>query len=285
MIDALLATADDLASGAKPPRLEDSVIALAFFEPSLRTRIGFAVAALRLGAATVTVEEPRHTPAMSAPESLQDTIRVLQDYCDAVCVRHPDVTVLRNGNLGVDTPLINCGSGLGEHPTQALIDLFSVQRIRGAIDGLRIGIIGDLKNMRVAHSLLVTLANFLEVSVRCISPSSLAMPRDLVAHFRENSTGTIKEFTALDLNDLDIVYVAGFPPRAGSSNVDSDLRAEFMLTPERVLRLEEDVRVLCPLPRIDEVAPEVDTLAAAAYFQQSALGLPMRMAILQYALS
>jgi Aspartate carbamoyltransferase, catalytic chain len=280
-----MATADDLASGEKPPRLEDAVIALAFFEPSLRTRVGFEVAALRLGAAPVTIAEPRYTPAMSRPESLRDEIRVLGEYCDAICVRHPDATALQGAAESVDAPLVNCGSGTSEHPTQALIDVFAIHRIRGTVDGLRIAIVGDLQHMRAAHSLLITLACFTDVAVRCISPPSLSMPAELVTHFSASSPGTIEESSVLNLDDIDIVYVAGLPPHAGSSSLGSDLRADFALTSERALHLDEHVRILCPLPRIDEIAPEVDELPGAAYFQQSALGLPMRMAILQYALN
>jgi aspartate carbamoyltransferase catalytic subunit len=284
-IDALMLTADGLASGGKPARLEGAVMALAFFEPSLRTRIGFEVAALRLGAATVAVAEPRYTPTMSRAESLQDEIRVLGDYCDAICVRHPDSVALREAAESVEAPIINCGSGTSEHPTQALIDVFAIYRILGTVDGLRIAIIGDLQHMRAAHSLLITLTCFANVTVRCISPPSLSMPPELVAHFSTGPSRRIEESSNLDLDGVDIVYVAGMPRQAGSSSLDPHLRADFSLTLERALRLDEHVRILCPLPRIDEIEPRVDELPSAAYLQQSALGLPMRMAVLQYVLN
>ncbi len=284
-IDALIATADDLASGGRQPRLEDSVIAMAFFEPSLRTRIGFEVAALRLGSAPVTVVEPRHTPTMSRPESLCDEIRVLGSYCDAICVRHPDTAALLDATAASEVPLINCGSGTAEHPTQALIDVFAIHRIRGAVDGARIAIVGDLRRMRAAHSLLITLARFADVAVRCISPASLSMPPQLVTHFSADSSGTIEETSALNLEGIDFVYAAGFPPGADPADDSSALRTKLALTAERVLNLDEHVRILCPLPRIDEIAPGVDELPNAAYFQQSALGLPMRMAVLRHVLN
>jgi len=284
-IDRLVVTADDLATGDNPTSLEGSVIALAFFEPSLRTRVGFEVAALRLGAATVAVTEPRYTPSMSRVESLQDEIRVLGDYCDAICVRHPDTDALGAAAETAKVPVINCGSGTAEHPTQALIDIFAIYRIRGTVDGLRIAIVGDLKHMRAAHSLLTTLACFTDVTVRCISPPSLSMPPELVSHFNTSSSRSIEVSSSLDLDGVDIVYLAGMPPNAGPSSLSSDLRAEFSLTFERALLLDEHVRILCPLPRIDEIVPPVDELPSAAYFHQSALGLPMRMAVLQYALN
>lgn len=284
-IERLIATAENLASGDRPPRLEDCVIALAFFEPSLRTRLGFEVAALRLGCSPVAVTEPRYTPAMSRPESLRDEIRVLGDYCDAICIRHPDMSVLLDAAATADVPLINCGSGAAEHPTQALIDVFAMHRIRGAVDGARIAIVGDLRNMRAAHSLLITLGRFADIAVRCISPPSLSMPPELISYFRTETSGTIEETSALNLEGIDFVYAAGFPPGTGPLSHSPAARAEFALTPERVLSLDEHVRILCPLPRIDEIATGVDELPNAAYFQQSALGLPMRVALLQYVLN
>lgn len=279
-IDSLLiaaaAHADGLATRAER---RQSVVGLMFFEDSLRTRVGFETAAARLGIATTVVSQLRHTAEMAVAESFEDTVRCVAPWCDALLVRHPDSEALARIAIAAATPVINCGSGADEHPTQALIDLFAVQRIRGSIDGLRIALVGDLAHMRSAHSLLLALRCYDDVTARCIAPRGLQMPESFAGPFRTRG-GTIEVDTHLRLDDVDIVYVAGLPrtSRNGVSLADQD---RLRIDRQRLSCLSTHARVLCPLPRVDEIAPEVDTTPHAAYFEQSALGLPMRMAVLE----
>jgi len=286
-IDAFVLAAMAFDAGERAVRLDGRVVALAFFEPSLRTAVGFEVAALRLGAGAVAVGGARHAASMSKPESLADTLRVLGAYCDVICIRHPDVQSPRivAGVAGV--PVVNCGNGVDEHPTQALVDVFAMHRLRGGVDGARVAIVGDLRHMRSAHSLLLMLARHRDVVVRCIAPPELRMPPPLVADFRANATGRsgIEQVDTLALDDVDIVYVAGFPPGAGATPVPAAVRARFALSVDRLADLSPHAHVLSPLPRVDEIDPAVDELPCAAYFEQSALGLAMRMAVLEHALS
>jgi aspartate carbamoyltransferase catalytic subunit len=214
---------------------------------------------------------------MSAGESLPDTVRTLAAYCDAILLRHPEIQAPTIAAEVSEAPVINCGNGHDEHPTQALIDLLAIREARGEIDGTRIAIAGDLAHMRAVHSLLAGLALFDEVDLRLISPSELRAPGELVPP-------GAKETDALDLDDVDIVYMAGFAPRTPAGEFGEELRARFILTTDRAAALDASVRILCPMPRIDEIETGVDALPQAAYFHQSALGLPMRMAVLRHVL-
>jgi aspartate carbamoyltransferase catalytic subunit len=274
-VDALLDQALALASSpAAAPTPTGKLIVLAFFQDSVRTRVGFTAAAARLGVATTVVAGVRYGPTMSGGESLPDTARTLGAYCDAILLRHPDSDAPSIAAELAGVPVINCGNGHDEHPTQALIDLLAIRDARGTIDGTRIGIAGDLRHMRAVHSLLHALALYDDVHVRLISPPELKAPPETLP------PGAV-ETGALDLEELDIVYMAGFAPRTPVGDFDDQTRSRFALTTERARRLDPAVRILCPMPRIDEIEPGVDALPQAHYFRQSALGLPMRMAVLQ----
>lgn len=259
-----------------------AVVALLFFEQSLRTRVGFESASVRLGAATTSVIASKQSDQMAVPETLDDTVRCLAPYCDVICLRHPDEQVPARVARLVETPVLNCGNGTDEHPTQALVDLLAIHDIRGAIDGTRIALVGDLRHMRSAHSLLVTLARFDGVYVRCVAPAGLGIPeRYATAYLRAGNA--LEHVDVLDLDDTDIVYVAGLPStvRNGVSIADQE---RFRIDRAVLERLPSRVRILSPLPRVDEIDSEIDAFPQAGYFRQSALGLAMRMAILERAL-
>jgi aspartate carbamoyltransferase catalytic subunit len=279
-IDALLTRARHLANEDATLSLAGRVVGLFFYDDSLRTRVGFEVATIRLGGHAFSTLGARHTAVMSQPESVHDAVRSVASWCDAICLRHPDVEAASEVARLVECPVINCGNGGDEHPTQSLIDLMAIQETSGGIDGVRIALVGDLDGMRVAHSLMMALGNYRGVHVRCISPPGLGMPRQYTEHFltREN---TIEHLDRVELADIDVVYVAGLP-RHTRVPVSDTTRTAFWITGDTVRTLGPTVRVLCPLPRIDEIQPEVDATPNAVYFQQSSLGLPVRMAILEH---
>jgi aspartate carbamoyltransferase len=258
-------------------------VALMFFEDSLRTRIGFEAAAARLGFATVAVSEAKQAAQMAVPETFVDTVRCVGAYCDGICLRHPDPGAPELAASLVSTPVLNCGNGTEEHPTQALIDLFAIHELRGAIDGLRVTIVGDLRHMRTAHSLLVALGQYEDVRVRCVSPAGLTMP-DAYTEVFSRRGNSLETTDVPRLEDADIIYFAGLPRTPGNGLTRAD-QARYRLDGAMVEQLDAGTRVLCPLPRVDEIAPEVDDAFHAAYFEQNALGLPMRMAILERALA
>ena len=217
---------------------------------------------------------------MSKPETLEDTISSLSGYVDAIFIRHPSPSSARAAARLADVPVVNCGNGSDEHPTQALTDLFTIQQLRGSIDGTTIAIVGDLRSMRSAHSLILALGRFTDIEVVGISPPELGMPDSYLHRYRAGGN-TYRTSDSLVLDDLDIIYMAGFAPNTDFGTFNDDTRAPFQLLPADLRRLEPRTRVLCPLPRIDEIDPAVDNTHFAAYFAQSQLALWMRAAVMR----
>lgn len=281
-IDELFGLARELAGRRRPRPAIPAVVGLMFFEDSLRTRVGFEAAAARLGVDTTNVHAQRHSEQMAVAETLGDTLRSVAPYLDAICLRHPDADAFDQAVELVETPVLNCGNGVDEHPTQALVDLLALDELRGEIEGVRIALVGDLKHMRSAHSLLVALGCFEGVVARCISPPELGVPSPFAQRFCE-AGGRLEMSIALDLSDIDVIYVAGLP-RTPQNGVTIEQQDAYRIDAKRANELPRDGLILCPLPRVDEIAADVDAGARAAYFRQSELGLGMRMALLERAL-
>ncbi len=261
-----------------------AVVGLLFFEDSLRTRVGYEVAATRLGAATTTVFNLKQSAAMGTPETLDDTIRSVAGWLDALCVRHPDEDAVPRIARSAGIPVINCGNGQDEHPTQALVDLFAIEELIGGIDGLRIAIVGDLNAMRSAHSLALALSVYQRVQIRCICPDGLGLPSQVLEPVR--CSGTTVESTALfDVAGMDVVYVCGLPAKTRAGELSDEDQAAYRITRPRANAMAPHARILCPLPRIDEVHRDVDDTVQAGYFTQSDLSVWMRMAVLDRVLT
>lgn len=263
------------------PQFERSVVGLFFLQPSTRTLLGFSAAAVRLGSGTVALSEARFAAGMSAAETLEDTVRSVAGYFDAIVLRHSDPRALTAAAECADAPVINAGSGEDEHPTQALIDLFALRAVRREISGLRIGLVGDLAGSRAAHSLLRALSHFPPVEARLISPPERKLPEEI----RRELPFALSDFDALCLEGLDAVYVAGLPEGAGEHRLSEDVRGRFRLTARNIRALAPHVPILCPLPRVDEIDSALDRDPRARYFSQSCDGLFMRGAVLERALS
>lgn len=281
-IERLVEAARDYRDG-RGRRHPEALVGLVFFEDSLRTRVGFDAAAVRLRASTTTLLATKKTPAMGFPETLDDTVRSVGSWCDALCLRHPDADAVARAASLTTTPVINCGNGRDEHPTQALVDLFAIAEILGRVDGLRVGLVGDLDGMRAAHSLALVLSRFHELEVRCISPAGLGLPPRFTQALRDGGH-RVAEVDALDVRDLDVLYVAGLPAPTRVGVLTPDQQARYRVTRAVAEQLPPHARILCPLPRLDEIATEVDELPQASYFRQSELAITMRMAILDEAL-
>lgn len=285
-LDHLIDLAGDVTS-AGAGVLPRFTTGLFFFEESTRTRVGFEVATARLGGTAVTVGATKHTGHMSAAESWSDTIRSVGGYFDVVCVRHRDSTAasLAAAILG-EVPVINCGNGSDEHPTQALIDLLAVsEHLAGPPDGVHIALVGDLRNMRSAHSLLLALAMYRAVTVTAVCPPELEPPDRFMRAFVASGNGFETVRSLADVTAVDLVYVAGFAPGASTEYQDAGARAPYRVTSALVRALPPHVGIFCPLPRIDEIDREVDLLPQARYFRQSELALHMRMAVLRRVLT
>ncbi|HEX4805799.1 MAG TPA: hypothetical protein VFU94_07855 [Conexibacter sp.] len=266
-----------LAGGGR--RHPDALVALLFFDASLRTRVGFEAAAARLGARTTTTTELRRAPSMEVAEAVEDAARSIAPWCDAICLRHADAGVPARVAGLVGTPVVNCGNGGDEHPSQALADLFAIAERRGRIDGVRVTVVGDLHGMRAVHSLVLLLARFDDVSVRCVAPPGCGLPERFAAAFRA-AGGELVEHERLAVADADVLYVAGLPAITSAGRLAPAERRRYLVTRATLAQLPAHAEVLCPLPRVDEIARDVDELPQAGYFRQSALALGMRMAVL-----
>lgn len=265
-----------------PSLLQGRVMASLFFEPSTRTQLSFATAMQRLGGRVIGFAGTEGT-SVAKGESLQDTVRTVEKYADVIVMRHP---LEGSARLAADTvviPVLNAGDGANQHPTQTLMDLFTVKKFHNRLDDLNIGLVGDLKYGRTVHSLATAFTRFRKITLRLISPPNLRMPPSVLRELAGLVPYT--ETDELDLRDLDVVYATRiqrerFPDIEEYEKVKGayviNLKACEMLKPNAIL--------LHPLPRVDEIAPEVDALPQAKYFDQVQSGVPVRMALLKLVL-
>ena len=285
-LEALFEEADMMLSALKEGRrlrvLEGYVLATAFFEPSTRTKLSFQAAILRLGGSYIDLP-PEEVSSRAKGENLADTIRMLDSYADAIVIRHRVEGAARFAAEIAEHPVINGGDGTRDHPTQAMIDLYTVRKALGKIDGLTYGVLGDLKYGRAARSFILGLSLFKPGKVYLISPPQLACRQD-VLEFLEERGVEYEEASSLAsvVGELDVLYVTRiqrerFPDPAEYEKV----RGSYRVSLEALKGAREHLVVLHPLPRVDELAFDVDATKHAWYFTQAAFGVPVRMALLK----
>jgi aspartate carbamoyltransferase catalytic subunit len=280
-IEEVLDRAADVAAdpSAWGDRHEGRLLGLCFFEPSTRTKMSFTAAVKRLGGDVVDMG-PVDSSSVKKGESLADTVRVVEGYADALVLRHPSEGSAKMASEFVDVPLINAGDGAGQHPTQTLLDLYTIRESAG-LDDLTIGIMGDLKYGRTVHSLAHALTNF-DVRQHFVSPESLRLPRSVRYDLHE-AGAQIREHESLDpvLSELDVLYVTRIQRERFPD--ESEYRAvagEYQIDAATLEDARDDLTVMHPLPRVDEIAHDVDATDHAAYFEQAHNGVPVRMALL-----
>lgn len=259
----------------------DRILGTAFYEPSTRTRLSFEAAMLRLGGQTLGFAEPASSSSAKG-ETLADTVRVMSGYCDILVMRHPLAGAAKIAAKAAQVPFINAGDGPREHPTQTLTDLFCIRRELGRLDGLKIGLCGDLKHGRTVHSLAPVMAR-MGSEIVCIAPPELAMPERYMAEVQAASGTRPVETNDLQaaIADLDVLYMTRIQRERFDESAEYDkLAGCFVLTPEMLDKAGEQLRVLHPLPRVGEISPQVDADPRAAYFRQAAGGVPVRMALI-----
>ena len=260
-------------------RLDSTLLGLLFYEPSTRTRMSFETAVKRMGGGTVDLGSVE-TSSVAKGETLADTVRVVAGYVDALILRHPRQGAAKMVGEFVDVPLINAGDGAGHHPTQTLLDLYTMREAAG-LDGLSIGIMGDLKYGRTVHSLAQALTNF-DVHQHFISPESLRLPAGVRYDLHE-AGATVQEHTDLEdvLHSLDVLYVTRIQrERFPDENEYRQVAGEYSIDAETLEAAPPDLTVMHPLPRVDEIDPAVDDTPHARYFEQAHNGVPVRMALL-----
>ena len=276
----------DRAAAIEPSdALADRVLALLFFEPSTRTRMSFDTAMKRLGGRTTDIGSSEAS-SVSKGETLADTVRVVEGYADAIVLRHPKQGSAKLASDFADVPIINAGDGAGHHPTQTLLDLYTMRESRDApLDELHVGLMGDLKYGRTVHSLALALATF-GATITFVSPSELRVP-ERVRYELERRDAAYDEVEELHdvLPDLDVLYATRIQQERFPDQQEYERIAHsYRIDGETVESAAEDVAIMHPLPRVDEIAPEVDDLPNARYFEQAHNGVPVRMAILDMVL-
>jgi aspartate carbamoyltransferase catalytic subunit len=258
------------------------VCATLFFEPSTRTHLSFQTAAQRLGMSVI----PYYHSASSSTkgESLRDTLKIVDGYADVLVIRHPLEGSARWAAEVCSHAVINAGDGGNQHPTQTLIDLYTIQKAKGKIHGLNVSLIGDLAHARAMRSLLYGLAMF-GAKIKLIAPKGLEMDASIIEEAREKFSAQIEASDKLEVAGADVVYVCRIQKERFSDPYQAaKMQASFRIMPELLKEAKDDMILLHPLPKTDEIPPELDASPHAHYFKQASHGVPVRMAVLEHAI-
>jgi carbamoyl-phosphate synthase/aspartate carbamoyltransferase/dihydroorotase len=260
--------------------LKGKVLANAFYEPSTRTSSSFAAAMTRLGGSVISINDTASSVAKG--ESLPDTVRTLECYADIIVLRHPLAGSAQLAASHARVPIINAGDGIGEHPTQALLDVFTIREELGTVNGLRVTLVGDLKHGRTVHSLVHLLCLYNLAQLSYVSPPSLRMPRSIVEEVeRKGIPQREYEDLAEVLPSTDVLYVTRIQKeRFESLEEYNKVKGSYVITPESLSHAKDTLVVMHPLPRVDEISPQLDSDPRAAYFRQMENGMYIRMALL-----
>lgn len=259
-------------------KLDGNVIAVMFYEPSTRTRLSFETAALRLGASVIGAENAGEFSSAAKGETIQDTVKVIAGYADAMVMRHKSVTSATDAASVNKIPILNGGSGKGEHPTQALLDLFTIRDKKGKLDGIKLAILGDLVYGRTIHSLIKLMSLYDNVEIYGLSKEAFALPEEYIDMLKERGI-EYKKCTSFDElpKDIDVLYHT----RIQAERFEGDFGKEEYIIDQKVLdTFSKDTIVMHPLPRVNEISDEIDDDPRACYFEQAHNGLYVRMALL-----
>ena len=283
-IDELIAVAEDII--ANPEKYQDAcrhkLLATLFFEPSTRTRLSFESAMHRLGGAVVGFSEASSTSS-SKGETLSDTVQVVGGYADIIAMRHPKegAPVVAARRAGV--PIINAGDGAHNHPTQTLTDLLTIWRAKKRLNNLTVGLCGDLKFGRTVHSLVGAMARYTGIKFVFIAPDELKFPRYIIEDELESRGIEYKEVATMEevMPELDILYMTRVQQERFFNEADYiRLKDTYILTPDKLVPAKEDLAILHPLPRVNEISVAVDDDPRAMYFAQAKNGMYIRMALI-----
>lgn len=285
-IDHILKKAKEMIQYKKYSELlKGKILATLFFEPSTRTRLSFESAMHRLGGSVIGFHSG-DVSSIKKGESIADTIRTVENYSDGIVMRHNLEGSARLATKFAKIPIINAGSGSGEHPTQALLDLLTIIEESHKLDGLNIGIMGDLKFGRTVHSLSILLSNY-DVNIYFISPKELMM-RKRDKEFLRQRQAKYKEIEKYRdiLNVLDVLYITRIQKERFADIEEYDrVKNIYVFTKKDLKETKDDFKIMHPLPRVTEISPDIDDSPKAIYFKQTYYGIPMRKAILAELLS
>jgi len=261
--------------------LKGSVLAALFYEPSTRTSSSFIAAMERLGGSVIPITQGVKFSSVSKGETLADTVRTLEQYADAIVLRHPEIGSAKLAADYASVPVLNAGDGAGEHPTQALLDLFTIREELGHVDGLKIAMVGDLKYGRTVQSLTKLLIHF-NVSLRYVSPEILRLPLNTMNHVIDAGLDVRETHDVADvIENADVLYVTRVQKeRFADLSQYEEVKNYYEITPELMAKAKDKMVVMHPLPRVGEIHYSVDDDPRAAYFRQVQNGMYIRMALL-----
>jgi aspartate carbamoyltransferase catalytic subunit len=261
--------------------LRHKVLAALFYEPSTRTSASFIAAMERLGGSVIPITQGVQFSSVTKGESLPDTIRTLEQYADVIVLRHPEVGSAQVAAEAASVPVINAGDGAGEHPTQALLDLFTIREELGTLDGLHIAMVGDLRFGRTVHSLTRLLTGY-DVRLSFVSPEILRLPLDLMNEVRDRGITVRETYSVAEvIEDVDVLYVTRVQKERFTDLAQYEqVRGFYVITPEIMRTARDNMIVMHPLPRVGEIDPTFDSDPRAAYFRQMQNGMFVRMALL-----
>jgi len=285
LIEQLLegAAGFERAGSASGP-LQGKLLATLFYEPSTRTRFSFEAAMLRLGGQVLSAENASEASSAAKGESLEDAMRIVSGYADAIVLRHPEVGAVERAARAAEVPVISAGDGAGHHPTQALLDLYTIKKELGRLDHLRIGLAGDLRHGRTARSLALLLSRFPGNELLMISPSELRMGTDVLDQLKGARVDQTDDFRSA-MEGLDVLYQTRIQAERFTSPDEYErYRGVYVVSVDLMHRLPERAILMHPLPRVGEIDPLVDADPRAAYFRQARNGLWIRMAVLDWAM-
>jgi aspartate carbamoyltransferase catalytic subunit len=284
-LEHIFAVAEEMRATVKKQGATDllkgSVLACLFYEPSTRTSSSFIAAMSRLGGTVIPITQGVQFSSVSKGESLPDTIRTLESYADVIVIRHPDIGSAQVAADYARKPIINGGDGIGEHPTQALLDMFTIEEELGRIDGLNVGMVGDLRYGRTVHSLARLLCLY-DVRFNFVSPEILRLPLDVMNEIRDHGLPVTETYDVADIiSDVDVLYVTRVQKeRFSDLSQYEEAKDCYVITPELMEHAKKKMIVMHPLPRVGEISYQVDDDPRAAYFRQMENGMYIRMALL-----
>jgi len=286
LLDVLFRRATALAD-VRDDRLAHRVMATLFYEPSTRTRLSFESAMLRLGGAVIGTEAARTFSSAIKGETLEDTVRMVSTYADLIVLRHDEAGAAARAASVASVPVVNAGDGPGEHPTQALLDLYTIERELGHVEGVRVAFCGDLRFGRTARSLALLLALYPGVRLAFVAPPVIQVGGDILARLEARGVEcTLADQLTDVLDDVDVVYQTRVQKERFTDPLEYEQARTAIRIDGAIMRqLPAKAIVMHPLPRVDEIAPEVDADPRAAYFRQAANGVAIRMALLEMLLA
>ena len=285
-IEHIFSLADALEK-KRDDSLKGKIMATLFYEPSTRTRFSFESAMLRLGGEVISTENAKDFSSAVKGETLEDSIRVIHNYVDVIVLRHPDQGASEKASQVSNVPIINAGDGIEQHPTQSLLDLYTIQKKLGKINGITIAFVGDLKHGRTVRSLAYLLGKYKNIKIYFVSPKALRIKNDIKIYLKKHKIvyEEIEQLAPI-VRKVDVLYQTRIQKeRFAEYEEYLKYKGNYKIDKKLAQKMRPKAIIMHPLPRVDEILPEVDALSSAVYFKQVQYGLLIRMALLKYIFS